>query len=154
VIGTRAGQADIEQLAVPPVDIHPRSKEIDMNRNLASTLAFAGTAAAAFALAAMTTAAYADDITIDSTPFVSTKTRAEVRAEVMGQADQLRMAHGEGAPEMNRSTFRSSLTRAQVTDAYIASRDEVNAFNGEDSGSSYLAANQTRSSVLLAGKER
>ena len=43
-----------------------------MNRNLASTLTITATAAAAFALAAMASSnAYADDITVDNTPFVS-----------------------------------------------------------------------------------
>ena len=40
----------------------------------------------AFAMAAMAcNNAYADDITVDNTPFVSSKTRAEVQAEVMGR---------------------------------------------------------------------
>ena len=127
-----------------------------MNRNLKSSLAFAGTAAAALALAAMTGAAYADDITIDPTPFVSTKSRAEVRAEVLGQAEQIRMAWGEGSPGMNATPFRSTLTRAQVRDEYIASRDQVNAFNGEDSGSAYLTAMQPQRdrNLMLAGSGR
>lgn len=115
-----------------------------MNRNLKSSLMITGTAAAAFALAAMTGAAYADDITIDPTPFVSTKSRAEVRAEVLGKAEQIRMAHGEGAPETNHAPFRSTLTRAQVRDDYMAARTQVSAFNGEDSGSAYLTAMQPR----------
>ena len=127
-----------------------------MNRNLKSSLAFAGTAAAALALAAISGAAYADDITIDPTPFVSTKSRAEVRAEVLGRAEQIRMAHGEGSPEMNRTPFHSTLTRAQVRDEYIASRDQVSAFNGEDSGSAYLTAMQPQRdrNLMLAGSQR
>ena len=68
-----------------------------MNRNLASILTITTTTAAAIlAVAAMTSGtAYADDITVDNTPFVSTKTRAEVRAEVMGQAEALRTASSE-----------------------------------------------------------
>ena len=125
-----------------------------MNRNLASTLAFTGTAAAALVLAAMTGAAYADDITVDPTPFVSTKSRAEVRAEVMGKAEELRIAHGESM-EMNRAPFRSTLTRAQVREAYMAARGEVTAFNGEDSGSAYLASRPARrGDMMLAGSER
>jgi len=127
-----------------------------MNRNLRSSLVFTGTAAAAFALAAMTSVAYADDITIDPTPFVSTKSRAEVRAEVIGKAEQIRMAHGEGAPEMNHAMSGSTLTRAQVRDEYMASRAQVSAFNGEDSGSAYLTAMQPRhdGNLMLAGSER
>ncbi|WP_167772471.1 hypothetical protein [Ramlibacter henchirensis] len=127
-----------------------------MNRNVQSSLIFTGTAAAALALAAMSSVAYADDITIDPTPFVSTKSRAEVRAEVLGKAEQIRMAHGEGGPmEMNRAPFKSSLTRAQVRDEYLASRGEVKAFTGEDSGSSYIAAMQPRrSGMILAESDR
>jgi hypothetical protein len=129
---------------------------MDMNRNLKSSLVVTGTAAAAFTLAAMTGAAYADDITIDPTPFVSTKSRAEVRAEVLGKAEQIRMAHGEGATGMDHSPFRSTLTRAQVRDDYMASRDQSSALHGEDSGSAYLTAQQSRrnGNVMLAGSER
>jgi hypothetical protein len=127
---------------------------MDMNRNFASTLIVTGTAAVALALAAMTPA-HADDITIDPTPFVSTKSRAEVRAEVMGKAEEIRMAHGEGSTGMNHAPFRSTLTRAQVRNDYIASRGEVNALNAEDSGSSYLAAKQPRrSDLMMAGRAR
>ena len=126
-----------------------------MNRNLSSTLIVAGTAAAALALAAMSTAAHADDITIDPTPFVSAKSRADVRAEVLGQAEAIRMAHGEAGMDMNREPFRGTLTRAQVRGDYIASRGEVNALNGEDSGSSYLASRQPRrGGVMMAETER
>ena len=127
-----------------------------MNRNLRSSLVFTGTAAAALALAAMTSVAYADDITIDPTPFVSTKSRAEVRAEVIGKAEQIRMAHGEGDSGMNHAAFQSTLTRAQVRDEYMASRAQVSAFNGEDSGSAWLAAMQPRQNgnVMLAGSDR
>lgn len=59
-----------------------------MNRNLASALTIGATAAAAVAVAALGPAkAYADDITIDTTPFVSSKSRAEVQAELMRQPD-------------------------------------------------------------------
>jgi hypothetical protein len=125
-----------------------------MNRNIASTLIVAGTAAAALALAAVATPVYADDITIDTTPFVSTKTRAEVQAEVMGQHEQLRMAYGEGS--QTSQPFVSSLSRSQVSAEYIASRDEVHALNGEDSGSAFLTASrQSRhSDVIVAGSQR
>jgi len=126
-----------------------------MNRNLASTLIVTGTAAAALALAAMSTVAHADDITIDPNPFVSTKSRAQVRAEVIGRAEEIRMAHAEAPMEMNRAPFRSTLTRAQVREEYMASRNEVKAFTSEDSGSAYLASRQPRrSDLMMAGTER
>jgi len=127
-----------------------------MNRNLASVLTVTTTAAAVFAVAAIASGnAYADDITIDPTPFVSTKTRAEVTAEVMGRAEQLRIASSEWS--MNQSFQpNSSYTRAQATAEYIASRDEVNARNAEDSGSSYFAAlpRSTDATVMMAGSPR
>ena len=128
-----------------------------MTRNLASALTIASTAAAAFAFAAIASSnAYADDITVDNTPFVSTRTRAEVQAEVMGQAEQLRIANSEwGTQSDHASLSQSDLTRAQAKADYIAARREVNALNGEDSGSSYLASMQhRRSGVILAGSDR
>jgi len=120
-----------------------------MNRHLESSLIAIGTAAAALALAAMSARAYADDPTIDPTPFVSTKTRAEVRAEVM-QGQQFRQAYGEWPTEMK--PLQSSLTREQVRNEYIASRNEVKALTGEDSGSFYLASKQgAQNGVMVAG---
>jgi hypothetical protein len=127
-----------------------------MNRNIASTLTIAATAAAAFAMAALAcNNAYADDITIDNTPFVSGKTRAEVQAEVMGQ--DMSIASSEWAAQMNepRRTM-SDLTRAQVTAEYLSARREVGALNAEDSGSFYFAALPRRvdGSVILASESR
>jgi len=129
-----------------------------MNRNLASALSITTTAAAVFAAAAIASGnAYADDITIDNTPFVSSKTRAEVRAEVMGQSEFLRIASSEWSMQLHQASQpKSSYTREQAKADYIAARDEVNARNAEDSGSSYFAA-LTRSmspSVIMAGSAR
>ena len=126
-----------------------------MTRKLASALTIASTAAAALAFASIASSnAYADDITVDNTPFVSTRTRAEVQAEVMGQAEQLRIANSEWSTQ-SASLPQSDLTRAQVKAEYIAARREVNALNSEDSGSSYLASMQhRRSGVILAGSDR
>ena len=81
--------------------------------------------------------AFADDITIEPTPFVSTRTRAEVIAE-------MQQARSEASPWADTydqlAAFRSTLTRAEVVADYLLSRDEVQAFNGEDSGSMYLMA--------------
>jgi hypothetical protein len=81
--------------------------------------------------------AFADDITVDPHPFVSTMSRAQVQ-------DELRQSRQAGtnpwADEYNPLTaFRSSTTRAEVTAQYIASRDAVAAMSAEDSGSTYLA---------------
>jgi hypothetical protein len=127
-----------------------------MNRNFASILTVTTTAAAVLAVAAIASGnAYADDITIDTTPFVSTKTRAEVRAEVMGQP--LASAASEWAMQLNDvPQFNSGYTREQARAEYIAARDEVMARNAEDSGSSYFAAlpRSTGPSVIMAGPAR
>lgn len=126
-----------------------------MNRKLATTLTVVSTAAAAFAFTAMASGnAYADDITIDTTPFVSSRTRAEVQAEVMGQAEALRMAGSEWSSNVTAMS-PSAITRTEVTQEYIAARGTVNAFTAEDSGSAYLAALQRRSrGLVLAGADR
>ena len=127
-----------------------------MNRNLASTLTITATAAAAFAMAALAcNNAYADDITVDNTPFISSKTRYEVQAEVMGQATSI--ASSEWARQMNEPRRTTSdLTRAQVTAEYIAARREVSALNAEDSGSFYFASLPRRvdGSVIMASESR
>ena len=122
-----------------------------MTRKLATTLTIVSTAAAAFAFAAIASGnAYADDITIDPTPFVSSRTRAEVQSEVMGQGEALRMASSEWSMQLNAAVLpQSTVTRAQVAAEYIATRREVNALNGEDSGSSYLASLPRRSGGLV-----
>lgn len=115
-----------------------------MNRNIAL--------AALFALA-LSGNAFADDITIDTTPFVSSKTRAEVQAELT----QFKKAGT--SPWSIRynplASFRSTVSSEEVIAAYLASRSEVAAFSGEDSGSSYLTARTARSDgTTLAGQPR
>jgi hypothetical protein len=111
-----------------------------MNRKLASVLTVTTTAAALFAVAAIASGnAYADDITIDPTPFVSSKSRAEVRAEFLGQSALERNA-SEWSMQLNQPAQpNSAYTREAAQAEYIASRDEVNARNSEDGGSSYFA---------------
>ena len=100
-----------------------------MNRfALASFLAIA---------AASTSVAFADDITVDPHPFISSATRAEVQA-------QLQQHKAAGVNPWSTSynplaQFRGQKTRAQVTAEYIAARDVVDAFTGEDSGSGFLS---------------
>jgi hypothetical protein len=113
-----------------------------MNRYLfASLLAIA---------AASANVAFADDITVDPHPFTSSLARSDVQAQL-----QQYKAAGVNpyASSYNQLTsFRGSRTRAEVTAEYLQSRAEVAALNGEDSGSSWLAA-QARRTVppVLAG---
>ena len=128
-----------------------------MSRNIASTLTITTTAAAALAFAAIASGnAYADDITVDNTPFVSSRTRAEVQAEVMGQSQSLSIASSEWSTQMNGAPQpMSDLTRAQVKAEYLAARHEVNALNAEDSGSSYFATLPRRvDDSIIMGKAR
>ena len=70
--------------------------------------------------------------------FTSTATRDQVNAELV----QFR-AQYPVSPWSFRynplANFKSTQTRAEVTAAYIADRDEVAALTGEDSGSAFLA---------------
>jgi len=129
-----------------------------MNRKLASALSITTTAAALFAVAAIASGnAYADDITIDPTPFVSSKSRAEVRAEVMGQSEALRNDSSEWSMQLNGpSQPNSAYTREAAAAEYIASRDEVNARNSEDGGSSYVATlpRSKETTIVMGGPAR
>jgi len=97
-------------------------------------------------------AALADDITIDPVPFVSTASRAQVQEELR----QFRMAGVDPWSDSYDSlaAFKSSLTRDEVMAEFHASRNEVAAFAGEDSGSTYLARGnvpQSESATVVAG---
>ena len=115
-----------------------------MNRfALASFLAIA---------AASTSVAFADDITVDPHPFMSSSTRAEVQA-------QLQQHKAAGVNPWSTSynplaRFTSSRTRAEVHAEFLRSRAEVAALNGEDSGSAYLTAQARRvtPAPVLAGR--
>ncbi|HSH90566.1 MAG TPA: DUF4148 domain-containing protein [Ramlibacter sp.] len=92
-------------------------------------------AIAAFAALAGT-AARADDITVDTTPFQSVKSRAEVQAEL---AQYTKAGVNPWSIRYNQlAGFQSAKTRAQVQAEYIAERDAVAALTSEDSGSAYL----------------
>jgi hypothetical protein len=116
-----------------------------MNRNIASALVIAAAAVAGNA--------FADDITIDTTPFTGSKSRAEVQADL---AQFKRAGTSPWSTQYNPlAKFQGVKTRAQVVAEYTAARDEVAALNGEDSGSAYLAQYAGRRvdhSTTLAGQ--
>jgi hypothetical protein len=99
-------------------------------------------------------AARADDITIDTTPFQSTRTRAEVQAELS------HFQRSGVSPWSIRydqiAHLKSTKTRSQVQAEFLADRDEAAAMTAEDSGSAYLSkvaagrAHRT-SNEMLAG---
>jgi hypothetical protein len=109
------------------------------------------TFAAALVLIASAGSALADDITIDSNRFVSGKSRAEVQAEL--QQFQ-RAGVNPWAQDYNPlQSFASGKTRAQVSAGYLASRTEVAALSGEDSGAAWLAARASAvAAPVLAGQ--
>jgi hypothetical protein len=81
--------------------------------------------------------AFAETPTIDNTVFVSSKSRADVQAEL---AAYKQAGVNPWATSYNPlRQFTSTRTRAEVVAEYLASRQEVNALTGEDSGSVYLA---------------
>jgi hypothetical protein len=106
-----------------------------MNRK--SLLAFA-----AFATIAAG-AARADDITVDTTPFQSTLSRAQVQADLA----QYKQA-GVNPWSMSYNPlkgFASARSRDEVRAEYVAHRDEVAALNSEDAGSASLSQVASRS---------
>ena len=104
-----------------------------MNRNFALAL---------FVAFAASGPALADDITIDPQPFVSTLSRAQVMEELRQYRQSGVNPWADDYDQLAHA--RSSKTRAEVTAEFMASRSEVAAFTGEDSGSSYLASAHVR----------
>ena len=107
-----------------------------MTRKTAVSLAYLTTvAAAAIAASLVSFNTYAESPLIDSKPFVGSKTRAEVQAE-------LKTPFVGGDPwalEYRMVAGSSALAPDHARGAYKMSRDEVNALTAEDSGSAYLA---------------
>lgn len=113
-----------------------------MNEKFVSSLAYGAMVAAAAAVAAVTIVtndARADDITIDTTPFVSTADKAQVRAEARERLSNWKYGYNESDNYNEVPVVRSGLTAAQVRAEYLSSRPEVAELNREDSGSMYFA---------------
>lgn len=98
-------------------------------------------ASAALAVAAAGNA-FAESPLIVNEPFVSTRTRAEVQAELhafkQGGVNPWSISYNQ------LRDFRSNLSREQVVAEYLAARNEVAAMSGEDSGSAHLAQGPAR----------
>lgn len=111
-----------------------------MNRIALTSLVLAATFAGS---------AFAESPLYDNDPFTSTRSRAEVQAEL---AAYRQAGVNPWSTSYNQlKGFRSATTREAVTSAYLASRGEVRALTGEDSGSAYLAqarGGAVRSSTL------
>ncbi len=127
-----------------------------MNRRFVSAIASSSTAVAAFAtLMAGSAIAESPLAGVDTTPFVSSRSRAEVQAEVMGHRDALTAAATEWNLQANvPKQLMSDRTRAQATAEYIGAREQVHALNSEDSGSAYFAQMPMHSgSTQVAGRQ-
>lgn len=125
-----------------PMTFPEPNLELNMNRNIAIAI---------LAAAAATGNAFADDITIDTTPFVSSRSRTEVQAE-LAQYKQSGVNPWSISYNQLRA-FQGAKTREQVTGEYITARDRVAAFTGEDSGSAYLARSRAvDAGTTLAGQ--
>lgn len=84
--------------------------------------------------------AFAESPLLGNDPFTGTRTRAEVQAELAAYRQA-----GVNPWSISYNplrNFRSATTRAAVTAEYVAARDQVRAFTGEDSGAHYLAQHQ------------
>jgi hypothetical protein len=135
----------------PVSHVHPSLPEKTMNQRITSALAFAcSVAAATLAATAMSSSAWADDITIDPTPFVSQRSRAEVRAEMLADRARLSSAGSEWIAQQSAPLAPSGLTRAQARADYIAAREEVLARNSEGGGSATMAAAPVRVMPTMA----
>jgi hypothetical protein len=123
-----------------------------MNRNLTSAIATGITVAMGLLASAIigSSTVYADE----DPSFVSTRTRAEVTAD-------LKTPWPGGNPwsgSYNMFQVRGTATSAQLQGEYILTRDKVGAFHGEDSGSEYMMKAQGSavpgSAVILGGPAR
>lgn len=91
------------------------------------------------ATAACVGQAFADDMTIEP-PFTSTRDRASVAAE----AAQPHVGGNPWSIAYNPlATFKSGRTTAEVRAEYMAAREQVADFTGEDSGSFALQQTET-----------
>lgn len=111
-----------------------------MNRNIESLLAIGAVgaiAAAAVAAMALPRTASADDITIDTKPFVSSRARTDVQQELLGQARQVRAGASEWSQQQG-AVLKGQATAPEVRADFVANRREVSALTAEDSGSSWF----------------
>ena len=128
-----------------------------MNHRLSSIVTFGTTlAAAVLGAALMTGSARAEGPIGDNSSFTSSRTRAEVKAELMRDRHQVTSAGSEWAMQRGEPLQAANgYTRAQAQAEYIAARDEVRAMTSDDGGSSYIARSTVlKPDTLFAGSTR
>jgi len=123
-----------------------------MNRSIATMLGIVAAAAAA-AIAMASGKAFADDITTETKPFVSTKSRAEIQSDLLKNSRLASEESSEWTTQYNQGhQVKSSYTSQQARADYAASREEV--MNGEDSGSSYFSIRKVNPTRAMGGPAR
>lgn len=108
-----------------------------MNQELASAIGVAAVATMAATTVVFTPSdALADDITMDTTTFVSTSSRDDVRAIVKAQPELVLRAASEWTLQDNQARpVTGNFSSAQSRADYIIDRRAVAALTAEDSGS-------------------
>ncbi|HYE40855.1 MAG TPA: DUF4148 domain-containing protein [Ramlibacter sp.] len=126
-----------------------------MNHRHSSIIAFGSTlVAAVLGAAAMTGTARAEGPLEGNAPFTSSRTRAEVQAELMQGRSQVSSYANEYVTQRSEPVQAASgYTRAQARADYIASRDQVQAMNAEHGGAGYFAVGPMRASGTLLASD-
>jgi hypothetical protein len=116
---------------------------------------FASILATALAALACGQAA-AETPTIDTTPFVSTRTRAEVRSELPVKTYPWSSGFAEykAPPPAMAADDEASRTRADVRREFLSSRDEVHALTAEDGGSLQPTIKMHSPTSVMGGSAR
>jgi hypothetical protein len=142
----------IASTAVFCFDTQEYSLSIDNATRKGSTMKARTLVLAALSFSALT--AFADDADPSGQFAASVANQGATRAQVQAQVTAPRTGVSPWSTSYNPlAAFRSERTRAEVTADYLASRNAVAAFTGEDSGSNYLAARRTTDATRqLAGQ--
>jgi hypothetical protein len=117
-----------------------------MKSSTTSSLFLAAAIAGGLATTFLASSALADDITVDNTRFVSSKSRDEVRAD-------LKTPYPGGYPwssQYKMGVTKSDRTRQEAIREYLSYRDDVDALGAEDSGSNYFKRTAARANPAAA----
>jgi hypothetical protein len=130
-----------------------------MNQRIVSIAAYVGSVTVATVAAALMSGnAMAEGPLDDSrAPFVSTRSTAEVRAELAtGRSHISSYASEYALQQPDTGSLPSGYTRAEATAGYIAAREQVHAMTSEDGGSAYLGRSGGRMAAgsMLASSQR
>lgn len=129
-----------------------------MNQELASAIGVAAVATLAATTVVFTpTDALADDITMDTTKFVSTASRDDVRAIVKAQPELVLQAASEWSLQDNQArAVTNNFSPAQARANYIIDRRAVAALTAEDSGSTspWLLKVRPADTATMGGPQR